>query len=99
MKQNPGVDGGVWWIDQDGSEKAKSFDRQKLAHDFLISIEHAQREGEYVTPAKTTLSEYLGTWIDGYRAEIAPNTERGYQRNIALLKPLIHPVPPFLYKK
>src|SRR5690554_130339 len=71
----------VRWRDDKG-ERSRSFDRQRLAKDFLISLEHKQREGTYVEPTTVTLKSYLETWIESYKDSIASNTERGYRVNI-----------------
>lgn len=83
----------VRWEDDAGHKKSRTFDRHKLANDFLIKLENSLREGSYVAISGTKLSEYLGTWIDAYASDIAPNTERGYRRNIALIVEHIGNIP------
>lgn len=72
----------VRWRDETGKQKSKTFDRQRLAKDFLTKLEHEMREGSYVEPSSITLKEYLESWIESYKINIAPNTERGYRVNI-----------------
>lgn len=72
----------VRWRDETGKQKSKTFDRQRLAKDFLTKLEHEMREGSYVEPSSITLREFLESWIESYKANIAPNTERGYRVNI-----------------
>lgn len=72
----------VRWRDAAGNQKSKTFDRQRLAKDFLIKLEHETREGSYVEPSTITIKEYLESWIESYKTNIAPNTKRGYRVNI-----------------
>lgn len=72
----------VRWRDETGNQISKTFDRQKLAKDFLIKLEHETREGSYVEPSSITLKDYLETWIELYKANITSNTERGYRVNV-----------------
>lgn len=72
----------VRWRDDKNRQRSKSFDRQRLARDFMIKLEHETREGSYMEPSEMTLKEYLLKWIDSYSAGIAPNTERGYRVNL-----------------
>ena len=72
----------VRWRTEDGKQRSKTFDRQRLAKDFLTKLEHQMREGSYIEPSSITLKEYLESWIDTYKINISPNTERGYRVNI-----------------
>ncbi|NLU09404.1 MAG: site-specific integrase [Tepidanaerobacter acetatoxydans] len=72
----------VRWRTEEGKQKSKTFDRQRLAKDFLTKLEHEMREGSYVEPSSITLREFLESWIESYKINISPNTERGYRVNI-----------------
>lgn len=72
----------VRWRDERGKQHSKTFDRYQLAKDFMIKLEHQMREGSYIEPSSITLHEFLKSWIESYKINIAPNTERGYRVNI-----------------
>ena len=71
----------VRWRDND-KQKSKTFDRQKLAKDFMVKIENDMREGSYVSPSKIRVSEYLMQWIDEHQANLAPSTAQRYKELI-----------------
>lgn len=70
--------------DQSGKriQKGKYFNRFKDARDYLLNAEHSLRQSVYIEPSKTTVKEYLDEWISSCESSLAPNTVRGYKRNI-----------------
>jgi integrase len=72
----------VRWVDADGNQKSQSFDRQKLAADFLISLEHSMREGTYIAPSDITVKQLLNDWIAVHGLKIEYNTRKAYNLNI-----------------
>ena len=72
----------VRWWDENVKQVSKTFDRQALARDFMVKLEHEMREGIYTEPTKTKVSDYLYSWIEGYQVTLAPNTARSYKVNI-----------------
>lgn len=74
----------VRWVDADGNQKSQSFDRQKLAADFLISLEHSMREGTYIAPSDMTVKQLLDEWLEIHKKQksLEHNTVIGYRWNI-----------------
>lgn len=52
------------WVDPDGKEKSKRFDRKSEADNYLTDIRKAVRDGSYIDPdaAKTTVADYYAEW-------------------------------------
>lgn len=63
-------------------QKGKSFDRYKDARDFLYKTEHQLRESTYIEPSKTLIKNFLNDWLTLVSNDLAPNTVRGYKKNI-----------------
>jgi len=79
------ADGYRWrvrWWDENEKQVSKTFDRQTIARDFMVKLEHEMREGIYTEPTKIRVSDYLYKWIDSYQSNLAPNTARSYKVNI-----------------
>lgn len=72
----------VRWVDENGQQKSKSFNRQKLASEYLINLEHSMKQGIYVTPSKTTVGQFLDEWFSIHKKKIEYNTVIGYEYNI-----------------
>src|SRR5215218_9904182 len=76
------------WRDPSGKQKAKTFDTQAEAKDFLVSIDNAKKVGAYVDPAhsKVLVSEYAEEWLAG--KDIRKSTKA---RDASVVRSLIIP--------
>jgi integrase len=56
------------YVEPDGRERSKTFDRKVDADKFIAETEAAKLRGDYIDPttAKTTVGEWCATWLDGY---------------------------------
>jgi len=63
-------------------QKGKYFDRYKDARDHLLNAEHSLRRSVFIKPSNVTIKEYLNEWIASCESSLAPNTIRGYKKNI-----------------
>lgn len=61
------VDIGTDPVTKKRKQLTATFDRLKDARDELSRIRHERNTGSFVRPAKTTLDEYLDTWLAGLR--------------------------------
>jgi integrase len=59
------------YIDPDGRERSRSFDRKVDAERFLAEIEHSKIVGSYRDPdaGRITLRKYAAGWVEGYPAD------------------------------
>lgn len=83
---------GTWWFVVDlppGSNggrrqaRRRGFATKKAAQEALDELRNSSRQGTFVAPAKTTLSEYLtAEWLPAVRRELADSTYESYARNI-----------------
>lgn len=72
-----------------GKQKSKSFNMHKKANNFKIKLEHGTKEGSYIEPTKTTVSELLDNWIAVHSKAIEMNSIRGYNDGIKVVKQYI----------
>ena len=69
----------------------------KGAEKELRRLQHTIDTGEHVDPARTTVRDWLKTWLTTVRAEVSPKTHERYAQIVdhslapALLAPLSHP--------
>ena len=71
----------VRWRDN-GKQRSKSFDRQRLARDFMIKLEHDMRQGAYVSPVKITVDAYLDDWLPIHTQNLSDKTKLNYRSMI-----------------
>ncbi len=59
------------YLDPDGDERSRSFDRKVDAERFLAEIEHSKISGSYRDPdaGRVTLRKYAAGWVEGYPAD------------------------------
>ncbi|WP_327727115.1 tyrosine-type recombinase/integrase [Streptomyces sp. NBC_00487] len=66
----------------------KTFNTKKEARDELARIRHQSRTGEYVSPEKITVGQWVDTWLKGATVDVEKNTLRSYTYALAPVKDL-----------
>jgi len=56
----------------------RTFDTKRQARDELARIRHQSKTGEYVSPEKITVSEWLDRWLKSATVDVEKNTVRSY---------------------
>lgn len=70
-------------------QKRKTFNSSTAAKKFKIEIEKQLLDNTYIEETKDTLSQYLHDWLESRKNQIAPNTYRGYKKNIEHITKII----------
>ncbi|MEE4595767.1 tyrosine-type recombinase/integrase [Streptomyces sp. DSM 41524] len=66
----------------------RTFDTKKEARDELARIRHQTKTGEFVSPEKITVAEWLDTWLKVATVDVEKNTVRSYTYAIQPVKDL-----------
>ncbi|MGA8254559.1 MAG: tyrosine-type recombinase/integrase [Mycobacterium sp.] len=69
------------WVDNDGNERSKSFDRKGEAQHHIGNVRTALNTGTYADPKRGAVAfrTVAEEWIDGKRIALADKTLAGYQ--------------------
>ena len=79
IKVSDGKDSNGKYLYRWESVKGNKADAKKHCRDMQTRIDN----GTYIQPTKTTLAEYLDTWLKDYaRPNLAPRTAEGYEHII-----------------
>ena len=60
-------------------QKTYTFDGKREAEVEYDKIRHQMNEGTYIRPAKITVSEYLGGWLEGATRDLRESSRRSYR--------------------